>query len=659
MGGIKRGRQQIPCLPPGTDNQSVLTSQDLVKLGIFCLFGKQAPGCGLSPPDFVKIHAPQEIKRWVMIFAPRLRSEDQKWLDNMFNLRFPIDSPATKFGLSPELKDFQWVPTKKQKHSQSKDSKSNPCKLSDLVIDPELIEQFGYPQKGVSLNKIPGDNKAFAMDCEMCLCGDSSVLTRVAVIDFFSEELIYDQLVKPKEPITDYLTQYSGITAEMLENVETTLEDVQNDLRKLIGQTDFLIGHSLDCDLRALSITHNKCIDTSILFPHKWGLPRRVGLKQLCKQFLNVDIQNDPVKGHSPTEDALACVHLVKLKLENGFEFGIPMFENALPLSQYLKSHNLNTAIVDQKQPMWDLYGNGSHVIVSNDNEAVKRTIKLTKTNEFIFTTLRSSSRPLQQSLGEILDALPPQTLVCLWTGSGNQSDVQDLQARKKQYNRDFATVKWDEIQNPWTGADNDKLSEAVSKAKRGDAYLRVSISQQDYDSLPADLQKANTHGVVGSAPEVEAEESALEEGKKKVKHNNDDKVGNNHEFTVTEQVDNSNMESNKTSTPSSNSDEQLHGRSNEPTAVVSESESKSESKSEKEHAEKTEPETTEPEKKVENEESDGNESENKEDEVTKTETKTKTDVADKKTKAEENEDEQLQEEVNEKSKIVDKPDSE
>ena len=36
-----------------------------------------------------------------------------------------------------------------------------------------------------------------------------------------------DELVKPKEEITDYVTKYSGITEELLRDVTTTIEDIQ------------------------------------------------------------------------------------------------------------------------------------------------------------------------------------------------------------------------------------------------------------------------------------------------------------------------------------------------------------------------------------------------------------------------------------------------
>ena len=60
--------------------------------------------------------------------------------------------------------------------------------------------------------------------------------------------------VLPPRPITNYNTAHSGITAEQMRGVTTTLEDVQRELLELIAAETILIGHSLENDLKRLKL---------------------------------------------------------------------------------------------------------------------------------------------------------------------------------------------------------------------------------------------------------------------------------------------------------------------------------------------------------------------------------------------------------------------
>lgn len=78
-------------------------------------------------------------------------------------------------------------------------------------------------------------------------------MCRVSVVDG-DGKLLYDSFVKPKNKIVDYATVYSGITEQLLENVTTTLEDVQRKLAEIIDHNTVLVGHSLNCDLLVLKV---------------------------------------------------------------------------------------------------------------------------------------------------------------------------------------------------------------------------------------------------------------------------------------------------------------------------------------------------------------------------------------------------------------------
>ena len=100
----------------------------------------------------------------------------------------------------------------------------------------------------------------------MCLTSIGKLeLTKVCVVDSDLNE-VYHSFVKPRNPIVNYLTRYSGITPALLQDVETRIEDVQNALKKLLPSDAIWIGQSLNGDLNALQMMHPYVIDTSVIY---------------------------------------------------------------------------------------------------------------------------------------------------------------------------------------------------------------------------------------------------------------------------------------------------------------------------------------------------------------------------------------------------------
>ena len=67
-------------------------------------------------------------------------------------------------------------------------------------------------------------------------------------------ETVYETLVKPPHPITDYNTRFSGLFPEDLAGVEVTLVDVQKHILSFVSESTILMGHSLESDLRSLKV---------------------------------------------------------------------------------------------------------------------------------------------------------------------------------------------------------------------------------------------------------------------------------------------------------------------------------------------------------------------------------------------------------------------
>lgn len=78
-------------------------------------------------------------------------------------------------------------------------------------------------------------------------------MARVAIVDEHFKT-VYHTYVKPKLPISDYMTKWSGITRELLVGVKTTLEDVQNEVRRLLPPDAIIVGQSVNSDLKAMHV---------------------------------------------------------------------------------------------------------------------------------------------------------------------------------------------------------------------------------------------------------------------------------------------------------------------------------------------------------------------------------------------------------------------
>ncbi|XP_062998994.1 RNA exonuclease 5 [Elgaria multicarinata webbii] len=197
--------------------------------------------------------------------------------------------------------------------------------LCSYLLTPEEMCRYDYPLeddgncshfvRACCSNPVTDNSPLFGLDCEMCLTDKGSELTQISVVDA-GGQCIMNELVKPKLPIRNYLTSYSGVTEELLLPVTTTLADIQGRLKKLLPADAVLVGHSLNFDLRALEMVHPRVIDTSLLFARKGG--RRFKLKFLAEAVLGKEIQREDKKGHDPTEDARCTLELAQYFINQG-----------------------------------------------------------------------------------------------------------------------------------------------------------------------------------------------------------------------------------------------------------------------------------------------------------------------------------------------------
>jgi DNA polymerase III epsilon subunit-like protein len=163
------------------------------------------------------------------------------------------------------------------------------------------------------------------LDCEMCTTHAGKELTRCTVVNSRGE-VVYDSLCVPDLPVLDFHTRYSGIDKHSLTGVTTRLADVQRALLSFITPAHVLVGHSLESDLRALKLVHERVADTSVLFTFVFKLddPRRgrrryakYSLRQLAKDHLGRTIQVNEAGEvlHDSCEDAIAALDLFAVKV--------------------------------------------------------------------------------------------------------------------------------------------------------------------------------------------------------------------------------------------------------------------------------------------------------------------------------------------------------
>ncbi|KAG6840115.1 hypothetical protein C0991_008905 [Blastosporella zonata] len=415
-----------------------------------------------------------------------------------------------------------------------------PSYMADVFEKPAGWQETPESAKQALLDAIDGKEKSkpkakiYAIDCEMCLTEDGKELTRVSIIDYYTEAVIYDELVKPLKPITDYLTRWSGITAEALGPVTTTHAQVQAHVMRLLSPppinpfsssapsppppTPILLGHSLESDLKALKICHPRCIDTALMYNHPRGKPLKPGLAWLTKKWCGREIQTRGEGGHDPEEDAHACISLLQKKLKEGPGFGEFKTDMESVFERMSRSTrragggvgSIRSAVVDHGNPSV-MHGNKANTSMgcSNDAEVLKGLLEVIPSHEFAFgrfmaladimgwttpkaspdapappphepptpETLKSIYETLNAQLKTLHASLPPRTALVIFTGHSDPRRMAQLNARKTLFENAVRSGKTSEEMGPdvrWTTSDGRDLEGAVELAKRGLLFLGI-----------------------------------------------------------------------------------------------------------------------------------------------------------------------------------------
>ena len=163
---------------------------------------------------------------------------------------------------------------------------------------------------------------ALALDCEMIeTTNDFMACARISVVDV-QGNLLLDKIIKTIEDpscILDCRTAITGLNKTDIIEKGVSLKEGQESFAKLCCDQTVLIGHSLHKDLLALKFSHDKCIDTSYLYPVEMLDNKSMGrnmlhsLEYLSQIVLGHDTHRELRKGvHDSIEDSRISMNLVK-----------------------------------------------------------------------------------------------------------------------------------------------------------------------------------------------------------------------------------------------------------------------------------------------------------------------------------------------------------
>ncbi|BGP05349.1 hypothetical protein JCM10049v2_001154 [Rhodotorula toruloides] len=478
---------------------------------------------------------------------------------NLFSHACPTKAPGEKNRMHSPYQHFTTCPmtgAEKDRRQKARKERGQQQKTTDpsiYLLSPYDMAEQAYPTPSPLPSPLPtepnpsfsfedwqktdgwveapyqpereGPKRVLGMDCEMCLTDDGSELTRLSVVDMDGNS-VYDKLVKPDKPIRDYLTRFSGMTAEKLEGVMTRLVDVQRDLTQLMDYNTILVGHSLECDLKVLKLIHSKVIDTSVIYQHPRGPPFKASLKWLAQKWLKKEIQvqgngtdGKPVLGHDSQEDARTAIELLKLKMEKGPGFGEMTLDQETIFERIGRGQDAKTsAVVDHGTPnQWIGAKATTAVACKNDDEVLQGLLDSVEQHDLTIgrfmdlshtlgwtqpwtqrgqnagegdasngdSTSRISASPsdietayaaLNKRLQALHAALPPLTALIVFTGNSNPLEMMRLAAKKANFDRLWKTIKQSEIKDEerWMEHDDRQLLEEVEKARWGLSFFCV-----------------------------------------------------------------------------------------------------------------------------------------------------------------------------------------
>lgn len=383
--------------------------------------------------------------------------------------------PGTSFSLLPVERILVSIPPLKKQWKKMKQEKMN-LSIEDLLLSRETMEKYNLPihssmlgeQEPGWLETSPrdGEQKIFALDCEFVSGKSLFIMARVSLIDY-DKNVVFDEFIKPLEPVVDYKTHLSGVTREISENATVSFPEIQQKFLDTISSNDILIGHSLESDLKMMKVKHPRIVDTAYCYHAQYGPPSRPGLKFLAKTYLHREIQatDGSQLGHSSVEDAAACVDLIKMKIaKKNVWFGLTPPET--PIYEMFPPEKSSFSVIGPNPRKWNPTQRKDvlEFAASTEEEVVDAYKKCNSLN-LVFLTLTSES-----ALAEIKKSAPPSTCIVVVGKKFPGFRINELLEKRNSYNKlkkslDEADIRQDQL---FTQEEQSELKDIVTHAQKG-----------------------------------------------------------------------------------------------------------------------------------------------------------------------------------------------
>ncbi|KAK4515473.1 Upstream stimulatory factor 1 [Mucor velutinosus] len=363
-----------------------------------------------------------------------------------------------------------------------------------MSLDPYSVLEDGW------VDTLPGagltPKRLVALDCEMCKTVNGYAVTRVALVDRDNNQLI-NELVKPSEEITDYVTHISGVDEKSLIGISTTLADIQKKIQKYVDGDTILVGHGLVNDMKCLKMRHPYIIDTAIIYHHKNGPPYKPSLRDLTVRYLKRTIQirdedkkPGEDKGHDPCEDAIASLELLERKLRYGINYGLAGLSQVETIIDFLKRSNQQGAVIECNADLSQLMKNKlaennteDYCPKQTDEEVTQKVIEQHKHRDLVLARFdlpqeseQERRRAFFSMFKEIHQAMEPNTAFCITTGYRSNKQRDQLREKRVEYKKKLKKVGLAEIpmEERWSIDDEHLLEKVADDTRRGFIFSSV-----------------------------------------------------------------------------------------------------------------------------------------------------------------------------------------